>query len=76
MNSRIVGLRVASVIFGLGFLGQLTRLIMGFRVCLGSHVIPVWYSGVAMVVAALLCWWFWRLSPEPKPATPPAPPKA
>ncbi len=71
MNSRIVGLRVASAIFGLVALGQLARLILGFKVIVEGHSIPVWCSGVVFVVAVALCAWYWRLSLEPK-ASPPA----
>ena len=71
MNSRVVGLRVASAIFGLACAGQVVRLALGLKVMVAGHTIPLWLSGVAVVVAALLCAWLWQLSRETGP-TPPA----
>jgi len=62
MNSPTTGLRVASVIFALFFLGHLLRLITHASVMLGSHHVPMWPSVVALIVAVLLCVWMWRLS--------------
>jgi hypothetical protein len=62
MNSPVVGLRVASVIAGLVCLVQLGRLFLGFQVLIGSHPVPVWASGVAVIIAGALCAWFWKLS--------------
>jgi hypothetical protein len=62
MNSPKVGLRVASVIFGLFALGHLARLIKGSQVILGSHQIPMGLSWVALIIAALLCIWLWGLA--------------
>lgn len=73
MNSRIVGLRVGSAVFGVMCLGQLVRLIARLNVTVGSHAIPLWPSAVALLVLALLSIWLWRLSLEVvKPATPAA----
>jgi len=73
MNSRINGLRVASVVFGLMFLGQLVRLLSQLKVMVGSVAVPLWCSGVALVFLGVLSFWLWRLSLEPKPvAAPPA----
>jgi len=75
MNSRIVGLRVASAVFGLVFLGQLVRLILRFNVCVGTHVVPLWLSGVALVIGGGLSFWLFRLSLDPaQPAAPANPP--
>lgn len=62
MNSQMLGLRVASVVFGLVSLAQLGRLVTGADVSLAGHVFPLWPSGVAFVVAGGLCLWMWRLS--------------
>ena len=71
MNSRSVGLRVASAVFGLVCIGQVARLALGLKVLVAGHTVPLWLSGVAVVVAALLCVWLWQLSRESGP-TPPA----
>lgn len=73
MNSRILGLRVASAVFGIMFLGQLTRLLMHVGVQIGSHAVPFWPSGVALVVLGVLCVWLWRLSLQPPSPPQPAP---
>jgi uncharacterized membrane protein YecN with MAPEG domain len=62
MNSPTTGLRVASVIFGIFAIGHLLRLIKHAQVTVGSHTIPMGLSWVALIIAAILCIWFWRLS--------------
>ena len=62
MNSPTTGLRVASIIFGIFAIGHLLRLINHAQVTVGSHTIPMGVSWVALIVAAILCIWFWRLS--------------
>jgi hypothetical protein len=62
MNSPTTGLRVASVLFGIFAIGHLLRLIKHAQVIVGSHTIPMGLSWVALIVAAILCIWFWRLS--------------
>ncbi len=62
MNSPTTGLRVASIFFGIFAIGHLLRLITHAQVTLGSHTIPMGLSWVALIVAAILCVWFWRLS--------------
>jgi hypothetical protein len=62
MNSRILGLRVAAVIFGLICLAQLLRLLTRVEVLVATHPLPLWPNAVAFVVAAGLCFWMWRLS--------------
>jgi len=62
MNSPTTGLRVASVIFAIFFLGHLLRLINQASVIVGSHHIPMWVSVVALIIAGLLSIWMWRLS--------------
>jgi len=72
MNSRIVGLRVASAVFGLVCVGQIGRLMLGLKVNVAGHSIPLWLSGVAVVVTGLLCAWLWQLSRETDAAPPAA----
>jgi uncharacterized membrane protein YecN with MAPEG domain len=62
MNSPTTGLRVASVIFGIFVLGHLLRLIKHAQVTVGTHTIPMGLSWIALIVAAILCVWMWRLS--------------
>ena len=62
MNSQRTGLRVASILFGLFAIGHLFRLINQIPVMVGSHQIPMGISWVALIIAAILCIWLWRLS--------------
>jgi hypothetical protein len=62
MNSPTTGLRVASILFGIFAIGHLLRLIIHAQVTVGAHTIPMGLSWVALIVAAILCIWFWRLS--------------
>ena len=62
MNSPTTGLRVASIIFGIFAIGHLLRMINHAQVTVGTHTIPMGLSWVALIVAAILCIWFWRLS--------------
>jgi hypothetical protein len=62
MSSPKTGLRVASVIFAIFAIGHVLRLINHSQVTLGTHTIPMGVSWVALIVAALLSIWLWRLS--------------
>jgi hypothetical protein len=62
MNSPITGLRVASILFGIFAIGHLLRLINHAQVMIGTHSIPMGISWIALIVAAILCIWMWRLS--------------
>jgi uncharacterized membrane protein YecN with MAPEG domain len=62
MNSPTTGLRVASVIFGIFAIGHLLRLINHAQVTVGTHMIPMGASWLALIIAVLLCIWMWRLS--------------
>lgn len=62
MNSPTTGLRVASIIFALFAFGHIARLIKHAPVVIGSHHIPIWVSVVALIIAAVLSIWMWRLS--------------
>ena len=62
MNSQLLGLRVAGLIFGLMSLGQLIRALSGIEVVVAGVVIPVGLSVAAFVVLAGLSFWLWRLS--------------
>jgi uncharacterized membrane protein YecN with MAPEG domain len=62
MNSPTTGLRVASVLFGIFAIGHIIRLISHAQVTVGTHTIPMGLSWIALIVAAILCIWMWRLS--------------
>ena len=62
MNSQILGLRVASIIFGLMNLAQLLRLVIQPEVVVAGHQIPLWPSMLAFVLFGGLSIWLWKLS--------------
>jgi hypothetical protein len=62
MNPQKTGLRVASIIFAIFAIGHLLRLINQVPVQVGSQQIPMGVSWVALIIAAVLCVWMWRLS--------------
>ena len=62
MNPQIKGLKVAGAIFGLMGLLQLTRLFRGWEIIVNHREIPVWFSGVAVVVLFGLSFWLFRLA--------------
>jgi uncharacterized membrane protein YecN with MAPEG domain len=62
MNSPTTGLRIASVLFGIFAIAHVVRLINHAQVTVGTHTIPMAVSWIALVVAGILCVWFWRLS--------------
>ena len=62
MSSQASGMRVASVIFALFAIGHVVRLVKQAQVTVGTHQIPMWVSVVALIIAAILSIWMWRLS--------------
>ena len=62
MHSQILGLRVASLIFGLMCLGQLLRLVINPEVLVAGHQVPLWPSGLALVILGGMSLWMWKLS--------------
>ncbi len=62
MSSQASGLRVASVIFALFAIGHVGRLVKQAQVTVATHQIPMWVSVVALIIAAILSTWMWRLS--------------
>jgi hypothetical protein len=62
MNSPTTGLRIASVIFGIFAIGHVLRLINHAQVTIGTYTIPMGVSWIALIIAAILCIWMWRLS--------------
>jgi hypothetical protein len=51
---------IAVVVFSLVALLQLVRLVQGWQVIVNGWPIPLWASGVAVVVAAGLAFMLWR----------------
>jgi hypothetical protein len=62
MNSQILGLKVASIIFGLMCLAQLLRLVIRPEVLVAGHQLPLWPSGLALVILGGLSLWMRKLS--------------
>lgn len=62
MNPQILGLRVASIVFGLMFLAQLARLILQPEVLVAGYRLPLCPSALAFVVLAGFSIWLWKLS--------------
>ena len=62
MNSQIVGLRVAGTFFGLLCIGHLLRLVAGAEMIIAGYQVPLWMSGLGLVIAAGLSLWMWKLS--------------
>jgi len=62
MNSQILGLKTAGIVFGLMCLAQLARLLIRPAVLVAGHHLPLWPSGLAFVILAGLSLWMWKLS--------------
>ena len=62
MLSPRLGLQVASLVFALFCLGQLTRVIVRPEILVAGHLLPLWPSMIAVVVAGFLAWWMWRFT--------------
>jgi hypothetical protein len=62
MNLPKIGLRVAGVFFGIFAIGHLLRLINQVQINIGTLTIPMGVSWIALIVAAILCVWLWRLA--------------
>jgi hypothetical protein len=62
MNTPAIGLRVAAIIFAIFALGHALRLFKHAKVLVATHQIPLAVSWVALVIAAALSVWMWRLS--------------
>jgi hypothetical protein len=62
MNSQILGLKVAGTIFGLICLAQRLRLVIRPEVLVAGHHLPLWPSGLALVILGGMSLWMWKLS--------------
>lgn len=66
MSVQALGLRVASILFGLMSLAQLLRLAIRPEVLVAGHLMPLWPSVLAFVILAGLSIWLWRLASPPQ----------
>ena len=62
MKSQVLGLRVASAIFGLMTLAQLARLVIRSEVLVAGYMVPLWPSALAVMILGSLCLWLGKLS--------------
>jgi len=62
MNSQRTGLRVAALIFAIFAIGHAVRLFNHAKVMVATYQIPLEVSWVALIIAAVLSIWMWRLS--------------
>lgn len=62
MNSQATGLRVAAIIFAIFAIGHALRLFKQAKVLVATHQIPMAVSWVALIIAAALSIWMWRLA--------------
>jgi hypothetical protein len=62
MTAQILGLRVASVVFGVMAIAQLARLVIRPEVLVAGHSMPLWPSVLAFIVLSGLSLWMWTLS--------------
>jgi len=61
MNSQVLGLRVASAVFGLMSIAQLVRLVIRPEVIVAGYRMPLWPSALAFLLLAGLSIWMCKL---------------
>jgi len=62
MRSQIIGLRAASIVFGLIAIAQLMRLITHPAVFVAGSPMPLWPSVLAFIIMGALSLWMWTLT--------------
>ena len=62
MNSQVLGLRVASVLFGLMSIAQLVRLVLGLEVVVAGRRFPLRPSGLTFLFLGGLSIWMCKLA--------------
>jgi hypothetical protein len=55
-------MRLAATLFAIFSLAHLWRLFQHIDVRIGGYEVPMWFSGVAFVLAGALSIWLWTLS--------------
>ena len=61
MNSQVLGLRVASAVFGLMSIAELVRLVIRPEVIVAGYRMPLWPSALAFLLLAGLSIWMCKL---------------
>jgi hypothetical protein len=62
LNSQILGLKIAGLIFQLMALAQFLRLVMRAELLVAGHEVPLWASAVALTILGALSLWMWKLA--------------
>jgi hypothetical protein len=62
MSAQTMGLRVASVVFGLMAIAQLGRLVLHPEVIVAGYSMPLWPSVLAFIILGGLSLWLWTLA--------------
>ena len=62
MNAQVIGLRTASIVFGLMAVAQMVRLVIRPEVLVDGYLMPVWPSFLAFLTLGGLSLWMWILS--------------
>jgi hypothetical protein len=62
MVSQRTGLYVASAVFALFCLAQLARLIVRPEILVAGHILPLWPSVLAVLLAGGLAAWLWWIA--------------
>jgi len=57
VRAQNAGLWTAGIIFGLMAVVQLARLVIRPEVVVSGHHVPLWPSGLALVILAGMCMW-------------------
>ena len=57
VRAQNAGLWTAGILFGLMGLVQLARLVIRPEVVVAGHHVPLWPSGLALVILAGMCMW-------------------
>jgi len=57
VRAQNAGLWTSGILFGLMGLVQLARLVIRPEVVVAGHHVPLWPSGLALVVLAGMCMW-------------------
>ncbi len=53
---------MACVVFALVAVAHFVRLVANIGVVIGGSILPMWLSGVALLVTAVLAVWMWWLA--------------